>query len=78
MAKAATSELTTLQATLNAFSGHALIRVKKTNGELLGPGYIAIMYGQVAFRIYPKDIARGSHFIRMEEVSEILFEPELS
>ena len=71
-ATTATSHLTVLQQVMNAFTIHQSIRVRKNTGELLGPGYIAIMYGEVAFRMYSKTVSKGSHFIRMEEISEIL------
>jgi hypothetical protein len=55
-----------------AFTSHLPITVRKTNGEIIGPGFIAIMYGSVAFRMYPKTTGDMSHFVRIEEVAEII------
>jgi hypothetical protein len=54
-----------------AFNNHQPITVKKLNGQTVGPGFIAIMYGSVAFRMYPKNAGESSHFVRIEEVAEI-------
>lgn len=55
-----------------AFHKHSLIKVKKITGQIVGPGYIAIMYGDVAFRMYSEPVNQGSHFVRIEEIAEIL------
>jgi hypothetical protein len=54
-----------------AFTDHLPVTVKKINGETVGPGFIAILYGSVAFRMYPKTDAGSSHFVRLEEIVEI-------
>jgi hypothetical protein len=54
-----------------AFTNHLPVTVKKINGEIVGPGFIAILYGSVAFRMYPKTDAGTSHFVRIEEIAEI-------
>lgn len=77
MNKATLSTTSTLETVTNAFTDHSLIVVKKQNGEMIGPGYIAIMYGGVAFRIYSKNLSKGSHFVRLEEVAEIVIDPVL-
>jgi hypothetical protein len=56
-----------------AFNDHQVIRVVKKNGQLVGPGHIMIMYGEVAFRMQLISV-NESCFIRMEEISEILTE----
>ena len=63
-----------LESTTRAFTNHSLVKVKKSNGEVLGPGYIAIMYGDVAFRMYSKNVNEGSHFVRIEEIADLLLE----
>lgn len=60
-----------IQTVMNAFTQHTLINVRKTDGQLLGLGYIAILYGEVAFRMYSKNVKNGSHFIRMEEIADV-------
>jgi hypothetical protein len=57
-----------------AFSKRQLIRVLKTNGQILEAGHIIIMYGDVAFRIQPELEDHDSQFIRVSEVSDIQFE----
>ena len=74
--KSETSYADLLSLAHHAFEDRALIRVKKSNGIVLGPGYIAIMYGQVAFRLYPKDVTEGSHFVRLEDVVEVLVDQD--
>jgi hypothetical protein len=55
-----------------AFHKHSLIKIRKTNGQIIGPGHIAIMYGEVAFRLYSEPVSQGSHFLRIEEIAELL------
>ena len=57
-----------------AFTDHKLVRILKTNEQLLEPGYIIIMYGDVAFRIQPKYLQHDSLFVRLSDIKDILFE----
>lgn len=59
---------------IQAFTHRKLIRIKKINGKLLEPGYIIIMYGDIAFRMQPRHSGHESLFIRMAEIKDILFE----
>ena len=59
---------------IQAFTHRKLVRIKKVNGKLLEPGYIIIMYGDIAFRMQPKRSSHESQFIRMAEIKDILFE----
>lgn len=60
-----------IEKVIRAFNDHQQITVRKTNGQLLGPGHIMIMYGEVAFRMQLKD-TNESHFVRIEEIDEIM------
>lgn len=60
-----------LENVLHAFTDHLLISVRKHSGTLLGPGYIMIMYGEIAFRFQVNE-SNESHFVRMEEISDII------
>jgi hypothetical protein len=57
-----------------AFADHKLVRILKHNDQLLEPGYIIIMYGDIAFRIQPKYLQHDSFFVRLAEIKDILFE----
>lgn len=57
----------------HAFTGHKLIRILKTNGQLLEPGFITIMYGDVAFRVQPSYVDHDSQFVRMDDIQDIIF-----
>jgi hypothetical protein len=63
-----------LQNVLQAFTDHLLISVRKQSGTVLGPGYIMIMYGEIAFRFQVNE-SNESHFIRMEEIGDIIIHP---
>jgi hypothetical protein len=54
-----------------AFNKHLPVKVTKLDGQTLGPGYIAIMYGPVAFRMYPNNAGETSHFVRVDEIAEL-------
>ena len=56
---------------IEAFNKHLPVTVKKLNGQTVGPGYIAIMYGPVAFRMYPSNAGETSHFVRVDEIAEL-------
>ena len=56
-----------------AFAGHKLIQIRKTNGQLMEPGFITIMYGDVAFRVQPSFMKHDSVFIRLDDIQEIIF-----
>ncbi len=57
-----------------AFADHKTIKIRKNNGQVLEPGYVMIMYGDIAFRIQPKQVRHESHFIRMDEVRDVVVE----
>jgi hypothetical protein len=57
---------------IQAFNDHLPIVVRKVNGQVFGPGYIVIMYGEIAFRMQLRD-TNDSFFIRMEDIQEIVF-----
>ncbi len=61
----------------HAFADHRLIRILKNDGELLEPGFITIMYGDIAFRVQPSFQDRDSEFVRMADIRDILFEEEI-
>jgi hypothetical protein len=61
-----------LDRAIQAFNDHLPITVRKMNGEVFGPGYIMIMYGEIAFRIQLENV-NDSFFIRTEEIAEIDF-----
>jgi len=63
-----------LSKAIEAFTDHKLIRIQMINGKLLEPGYIIIMYGEIAFRIQPRHESHESQFIRMAEIKDILLE----
>ncbi len=56
-----------------AFAGRKVIRVKKTTGQFLEPGYITSLYGDVAFRMKPLHLKHDSQFIRMADIADIVF-----
>lgn len=76
MQKTSTASATSVKANVKliqeAFHKHMLIKIRKTGGQIVGPGYIAIMYGEVAFRLYSEPVSQGSHFLRVEEIAELL------
>jgi len=73
-----TSTLTTASAKANgkivmdAFHKHTLVKIRTKQGKVIGPGYIAIMYGEVAFRLYSEPVNHGSYFLGVEEEAEVL------
>ena len=56
-----------------AFAGHKLIQIRKIDGQLLEPGFITIMYGDVAFRVQPSFMKHDSVFIRVDDIQDITF-----
>lgn len=60
-----------IEKVIRAFNDHQQIMVRKTDGKLLGPGHIMIMYGEVAFRMQIKD-TNESHFVRIEDIDKII------
>jgi hypothetical protein len=59
---------------MRAFTNRKLVRIRKLNGKLLEPGYIIIMYGDIAFRMQPRRSGHESQFIRMAEIKDIVIE----
>jgi hypothetical protein len=55
---------------LRAFAEHFPITIKLTDGKAIGPGYIVMMYGDIAFRMQEEN--DSSHFVRVSEVNELV------
>ena len=65
-----------LETAIRAFHQHLTITIKLTNGKVIGPGHIVIMYGDVAFRMQ-EEKSNESHFIRIDDVEEIVTKPSV-
>jgi hypothetical protein len=65
-----------LEQALKAFTYHAAISVRKKDGQLIAPGYIMIMYGDLAFRMQAKSPGVDSHFVSIADIEEILVNEE--
>ena len=66
-----------LEQALKAFTDHELVSIRKKDGQYISPGYILIMYGDVAFRMQSKSPDRSSHFVSISEIEEIVYEEVL-
>jgi hypothetical protein len=66
----------TLEQALKAFTYHEAISVRKKDGQCIAPGYIMIMYGDVAFRMQSKSPGLDSYFVSICDIDEILVNEE--
>ena len=76
-----TPNVPTLEQALKAFTYHEAVSVRKKDGQCIAPGYIMIMYGDVAFRMQSKSPSLDSYFVSISDIEEILVaeeEPSLS
>jgi hypothetical protein len=63
-----------LNRAIEAFTDHKMVSIQMADGKLLEPGYIIIMYGEIAFRIQPLQQSHESQFVRMSEIKDIILE----
>jgi hypothetical protein len=71
----------TLEQALKAFTYHEAVSIRKKDGQQMAPGYIMIMYGDVAFRMQSKAPGLDSYFVSICDIDEIVVneeEPALS
>jgi hypothetical protein len=61
----------TLEQALKAFTHHKLVSIRKKDGQRISPGYILIMYGDVAFRMQSASPELNSHFVSICDIEEI-------
>ena len=60
-----------LEQALKAFTHHELVSIRKKDGQCISPGYILIMYGDVAFRMQSASPELDSHFVSISDIEEI-------